>query len=414
MPCFSSSEKCTKSSSERLDAAASGIVPLLYLGGVMAGVAAYFAGITLDIGLAVGISLAAAAEAHSFLQQRRFRDSLARLLKLAPDAEHDDERDDLWRLVWINGGILAALLAFSAYNAIQFAAETWRPTAGFGPAWLQTLVRGLIIPALFFASGFLVPLHADSGAVLADASRDMLRKAIKVMVGQWKGRINAARKAGLDLAPVAIALMEDASDTDGARRIQLIAAGLDAAERRAGKAALTIGAPASAPATNAPAPLPEPPRPSHPTHPTLPNLPAQGAALPRVTVRATDPEGAPAAATAFHLPGATKVVTRVARGKIERPADLRAHREQAARTILIGLEPEARAKLTASQLARQIAIRTQYGCSEHAARAVRQKVESQLATELAAWAAATASDSQSNSRSDNPSKARSENDAKEA
>jgi uncharacterized membrane protein YdfJ with MMPL/SSD domain len=58
---------------ERLDAAASTIVPLAYLTGLLLGTMSYFAGVTLDAGLAVGVALALAAELHAFLEQRRCR-----------------------------------------------------------------------------------------------------------------------------------------------------------------------------------------------------------------------------------------------------------------------------------------------------------------------------------------------------
>ena len=58
---------------ERLDGAASTIVPLAYLAGLLLGAMSYFAGVTLDAGLAVGVALALAVELHSFLEQRRVR-----------------------------------------------------------------------------------------------------------------------------------------------------------------------------------------------------------------------------------------------------------------------------------------------------------------------------------------------------
>jgi hypothetical protein len=62
---------------ERLDGAASTIVPLAYLTGLLLGTMSYFAGVTLDAGLAVGVALALAVELHSFLEQRRVRAAAA-------------------------------------------------------------------------------------------------------------------------------------------------------------------------------------------------------------------------------------------------------------------------------------------------------------------------------------------------
>jgi hypothetical protein len=58
----------------------------------------------------------------------------------------------------------------------------------------------------------------------------MLRRTLRATLKQWNSRIDTARRTGVDLAPVAVSLMLDAGDLDGARRVQLIAHGLDAVE----------------------------------------------------------------------------------------------------------------------------------------------------------------------------------------
>lgn len=98
--------------------------------------------------------------------------------------------------------------------------------------WPKTTIRGSAVPFLFLLAGFLVSLSVEAGAVLSKASSDMLHKTIKATVRQWNDRIDHARKQGLDLSPVAVALFIDAGDNDGARRIQLIADGLAQAEGR--------------------------------------------------------------------------------------------------------------------------------------------------------------------------------------
>jgi hypothetical protein len=240
---------------ERIDATLSNILPLLYLAGLALGAAAYFSGVILDVGIAVGIGLACAAEIHSFLAQRRTRAAYALFQRAAPGTP---EREEYARQAWVNGGILALLLAFSAFNAWAFNVETWHTAQGFLPYGVQLAVRSLIIPVLFFLAGFLVPLTTDAGALLASAAHSMLHTTIKATVKQWQRRVRRARKRGIDLAPVAIALMEDAGDTDGARRIQMIAQGLDAAEtatnQRIGRGIPLLDAPASL-ATYAPASL---------------------------------------------------------------------------------------------------------------------------------------------------------------
>lgn len=211
---------------ERLDAAASTLVPVAYLLGLLLGTMSYFAGLTLDAGLAVGVALAIAAELHSFLEQRRVR----ALWSAAARASDLEVRERIATQLRGHIAILTALVAFSAVNATAFAAETWHPAAGFLPSWLQIGIRGCVVPVFFLLTGALSPLSQDAGDELAHASRAMLRRTVKATVRQWNARIENARRAGVDLAPVAISLMLDAGDTDGARRVELIARGLAAAE----------------------------------------------------------------------------------------------------------------------------------------------------------------------------------------
>ena len=257
---------------ERLDSGASTLVPLLYLLGLALGAAAYFSGVIVDAGIAVGIGLACAAELHSFLAQRRIRATWGQFQR---EQIGTPERERLAGQLWTNGLILAALLLFSTYNSIAFVAETWRPAPGFLPDWLQIGIRGSVIPAFFFLSGFLAPLTADAGALLASAAHSMLHTTIKATVKQWQRRVRRARKQGIDLAPVAIALMEDAGDTNGARRIQMIAEGLDAAEAatraRIGRGIPLLDAPALAPAST----LALDTRPMRPARPDLGALDAR-------------------------------------------------------------------------------------------------------------------------------------------
>lgn len=212
---------------ERLDTAASTIVPLLYLAGLMAGTLSYFADVQLGFVLTVGIALAFAAELHSFLALRRCRAIFAQFTRAALGSE---QRERLAVQMRVHVAILGALVAFSTWNSIAFVASTWTPARGWLPAWVQIGIRGGIIPAFFLLAAFLSPLHADAGALLAAASHDMLRRTIRATVKQWKRRVETARRRGLDLAPIAVALMLDAGDTDGARRVQMIAEGLAVAE----------------------------------------------------------------------------------------------------------------------------------------------------------------------------------------
>jgi hypothetical protein len=213
---------------ERLDGAASTLVPLLYLAGLMLGTMAYFTGISLDAGLAVGVALATAAEVHAFLEQRRTRAAHAILARTPLD---DPRREQLVNDLRLHIGILAALVVFSTYNSIAFVSATWHPTSSFLPHWLQVGIRGAIVPSLFLLTGALTPLSEDAGGLLARASHDMLHKTLRATLKQWRRRVNRADRSGLNLAPVAITLMVDAGDVDAARRIRLIDDGLTRAEQ---------------------------------------------------------------------------------------------------------------------------------------------------------------------------------------
>lgn len=263
---------------ERLDGAASTVVPLLYLAGLMLGTFAYFTDVRPAAGLwIVGASLAFAAELHSFLAQRRCRALWGQYSRLTADTE---ARERILGQFRANLAILAALVVFSAFNSVAYVASTWAPAPGWLPDWLQIAIRGAIIPAFFLLAGFLSPLHADAGALLASASHVMLHKAIRATVKQWRRRIDRAQRRGLDLAPVAVSLMLDAGDAEGARRIAMIADGLASAEASAPAALLapasrgagigasvraydTLALSSSTPSTRStdPDPDPAPPRP---------------------------------------------------------------------------------------------------------------------------------------------------------
>ncbi len=210
---------------ERLDRSFTTLVPLTYLVGLFLGTAAYFSGLVLDAGVAVGIALAFAVEVHSFLQQRRVRLLWQQLTRTLDD---EAKRAALVTQLKLQMAILVGLVAFSIGNGIAFWASIAHPSdAG---SWAQVVLRGVMVPVLFLATGALAPVSSDAASLLSQAADDMLYSTVKVTVRQWKKRVRKARKAGVDLAPLAIALMLDAGETDHARRIQLIADGLVRAE----------------------------------------------------------------------------------------------------------------------------------------------------------------------------------------
>lgn len=216
---------------ERFSAFAATGVVLVYLGGLFLGTATYFVGRAIgtspDLDASIGFALALAVEVHSFLSQRLTRSHFQQRNKLDEAQADWDAADRQFR---IHLGITCGLVAFSVFNSIAFWALVMRPqTIG---DWLQVVVRGLIVPLAFLAAGFLTPLSHDAAQLLQDASAVMLRQTVKVTVKQWRRRVARARKAGIDLAPVAVELMEDAREVDAARRIRIIAHALDVAEGR--------------------------------------------------------------------------------------------------------------------------------------------------------------------------------------
>jgi hypothetical protein len=211
---------------DAIDGALSALVPLLYLVGLAAGTLAYFSGILVQFDVAVGVCLAVATECHAYLTQRRMRMARARLNRATV---RDEAYGQLEAQYTRQRNILIALIAFSTYNSVQFVASTWHPS-GWLPGWLQILVRGAIVPGLFYLAGELTPLITEPGDVLAHASREMTFAAVRTVSKQCGRRLRRARRRNLDLAPIAVTLLHDAGDVPGAARIRLIAEGLTAAE----------------------------------------------------------------------------------------------------------------------------------------------------------------------------------------
>lgn len=211
--------------------AASNVV-LIYLLAMSLGTATYFVGRYIGLSpnfvVVIGFATAAAVEVHSLLSQRLARRLWQQRNKLDQADEEYESIDSQFRIhMWITVG----LVAFSIFNAWQF----WRLTyPAVITAWdvVAITIRAAFIPCAFLSAGFLVPLEYDAGMLLSDASHKMLRRTIKITISQWNRRISRARKQNIDLAPIAIALMEHAGHRDGARRVQMIATGLNVAEGR--------------------------------------------------------------------------------------------------------------------------------------------------------------------------------------
>ena|SRR5260221_7803386 len=112
-------------------------------------------------------------------------------------------------------------------------------------------------------------LYTSASDVLRGASQEMLHRTVRATLKQWRTRIDRAQRQQLDLAPVAVALMLDAGDTEGARRIRLIAEGLQRAERP-----VTVSVSEDAAATVDAVQAPAEPQDGPPTQPPEPEPPA--------------------------------------------------------------------------------------------------------------------------------------------
>lgn len=219
---------------ERFARALSAGVVFVYLTGMALGTASFFAGVRVEPAiLAVGIALAAAVEVHSFLEQRQLRAAWQRWRTLPRDVD-PEVRAGARAQYRVHLGLTVLLVAFSMFSATGFRAVSWQVQYHHAPAgladWGQILLIGTIVPAFFFCAAFLVPLHHAPAEALRDTSDGLLDTTLKAVREQWSTRLKRARKSGLDLAPVAVALLLDADDPESARRIQLIADGLARAE----------------------------------------------------------------------------------------------------------------------------------------------------------------------------------------
>src|SRR5262249_40479013 len=151
---------------------------------------AYFSGLVVDAGVAVGLALATAVELHGFLEQRRVRALWGAYHRTEGDTI---ARDGLLAQLRAHIGILAGLGAFQAYNSLEFVSAVWHPSASsFVPLPVQLVIRALVLPAAFLVSGALSPLSVEAREELAAASKRMLSWTLRATVKQWKRRIQQA------------------------------------------------------------------------------------------------------------------------------------------------------------------------------------------------------------------------------
>lgn len=194
-----------------LDEAAGGMIRLAYLLAGITAVAVYFGAghlpALLDSVLNAGLpwALAFAIETHTYITARRIR-AAWQTMQTAPT---DPAPRHALR---VNLGILAGLLAFSAWNQLGYLAATWAPPTTFLPlpAWAAYAVRALIVPAAFMAAAFLAPMGEPPLAqkVRTEAHR-VAAATFRVARRQWRTRLREMQRAGEDVTGALVQLVDD-------------------------------------------------------------------------------------------------------------------------------------------------------------------------------------------------------------
>jgi hypothetical protein len=192
-----------------LDEAAGGAIRLAYLLAGITAVAVYFGAGHLPMILegalnaALPWALAFAIETHTYISARRVRLAWQDRQASTHDAPEWSRASDAMR---VNLAILGVLLAFSAWNQLNYLYETWTPQATTLalPAWAAYVVRALVVPAAFMAAAFLAPSAAPVAAHVFSIARKQRRKLIR-----------QAEADGRDMTGALVELVEDPA----ARRI---------------------------------------------------------------------------------------------------------------------------------------------------------------------------------------------------
>ncbi|HEY1388862.1 MAG TPA: hypothetical protein VGF38_09985 [Ktedonobacterales bacterium] len=255
-----------------LDEAAGGMIRLAYLLAGITAVAVYFGAGHLPsliegaLNATLPWSLAFAIETHTYITARRVRLAWQDRQASTHEAPEWARATDAMK---VNLGILAVLLAFSAWNQLNYLYETWTPpaTALALPGWSAYVVRALVIPCAFMAAAFLAPSSAPVAAQVDAEARATLADVFSIARKQRRKLIRQAEKDGRDMTGALVELVEDPA----ARRIIAHAYG-------------TIRAPESAPVRTPVLERPE--KPNKP--PTGPGSPSQVEAAPATASEASE------------------------------------------------------------------------------------------------------------------------------
>lgn len=198
---------------ERAISLISGLTPILYGIGLLAGTMALYTQIFVSGRLLLG-AVGCALEIHTLLMEFTTRRDYA-TYRRSPSPE---TRGKLKASVIV----LGMLLAFQTYNSLIFTAATYKPLPVGVPGSLQIIIVGLSIPVFAFLSGFSVPAEADANHELSAMSHALLWRTLKSIKRQWSGRMQQAEQTQHNMSGAAVALLEDAGAIKEAARVRIM------------------------------------------------------------------------------------------------------------------------------------------------------------------------------------------------
>lgn len=207
------------------------MVRIFFLLGMLSGTAFFFMHSVLPgnvLEIMGGVSAAfftLSVEGFVYGQQVRLNAAWTAFQKTSPATE---QRRRMARDLTIAVIAMACVWGVSCVTSFSFWLYLVHPSDAF--TWAEVITLGFVIPTLYVASGLMAKVRMDATEVLAQHADDMTLRALHHIGSQWKSRLERAVEREHDLAPIAVTLMEDAGEVDGARRVSTIAKGLQATE----------------------------------------------------------------------------------------------------------------------------------------------------------------------------------------
>lgn len=198
-----------------IDNAAGALIRLAYLAAGITAVAVYFGAGHLprpvDAALNAGLpwALAFAVETHTYITSRRVR---AAWQDMQASTRGSDARERARGALWVNLGVLAVLLAFSAWNQLGYLASSgWTPNGALFalPPAAAYVVRALVVPGAFMAAAFLAPLAEPITAQLESEARATLADVFRIARKQRKRLLKEAERSGRDMTGALVELVPD-------------------------------------------------------------------------------------------------------------------------------------------------------------------------------------------------------------